>query len=89
MSVTTDQIFGIACTGHLDETSMLSILRGLPPGNNEIHLRPTLPSDPSGVACGNQELAMLISPRIRAALEEARVPRGGFLDPRLARARDQ
>ena len=80
-----DQVFGIARSGALDEASLLEILADLPPGATEIYLHP---ATRSGAAIAPSmrgyrhadELAGLLSPRVRDALAATRARRGGFRD---------
>lgn len=79
-----DQIFGIACSGSVDEGTMLDILRNLPAGATEIYLHPaTREASPVGspVACREAgELAALLSPRVRAAISATDAACGGYTD---------
>ena len=85
-----DSIFGVAASGHMDEAKLLMILARLPPGITEIYLHPAVHS---GAAIAPSmtdyrhadELAALLSPRVREAIASGRFGRGGYLD--LARAR--
>lgn len=76
-----DSIFGIAATGAMDEETLLAILERLPPGITEIYLHPAIRSaapiaeSMSGYRHAD-ELAALLSPRIRAAVTG--IDRGGF-----------
>jgi hopanoid biosynthesis associated protein HpnK len=82
-----DQLFGIACSGAMDESKLLAILARLPTGVTEIYLHPaTL----SGEAVAQSmrgyghaaELAALLSPRVLAAAAGLGVRRGGYQDAR-------
>ncbi len=85
-----DRIFGIACSGCMDESTLLEILARLPPGATEIYLHP---ATQSGLAIDSSmaryrhadELAALLSTRVRAAVAAAGVSQGGYGD--LLRAR--
>lgn len=80
-----DYVLGIANSGGMDEAALLAALAQLPAGVGEIYLHP-------GVVSGAEvapsmrgyrhadELAALLSPRVREALERAGVRRGGFTD---------
>jgi hopanoid biosynthesis associated protein HpnK len=79
-----DHLFGIAGSGAMNEARLLGILKRLPPGVSEIYLHPaTVPG--GGIAESmsqyrhSEELAALLSPRVRAALQEVGV-RGGYQD---------
>ncbi|WP_268237276.1 hopanoid biosynthesis-associated protein HpnK [Undibacterium terreum] len=83
--VHNDYVVGIAGSGKMDEAALLAALHGLPRGIIEIYLHP-------GVASGAQvapsmsgyrhadELAALLSPRVRSALDTLAPRRGGFAD---------
>lgn len=80
-----DHLFGIACSGSMDEATLLEILGRLPAGATEIYLHP---ATESGLAVAASmpayrhadELAALLSPRVRAAVAAAAAPRGGYRD---------
>ncbi|MGH8149847.1 MAG: hopanoid biosynthesis-associated protein HpnK [Steroidobacteraceae bacterium] len=86
-----DQVFGIATSGAMDEPRLLEILAQLPPGATEIYLHP---ATRSGAAISPSmrgyrhadELAALVSVRVREAIEATRARRGGFRDLAAARA---
>lgn len=80
-----DQVAGLAHSGGMDETQMLAAIDALAPGVTEFYLHPaTL----SGTAIAQSmasyrhadELAALLSPRVRAALDCCGIRRGGFRD---------
>jgi chitin disaccharide deacetylase len=84
-----DQVFGIACSGGLDEATLLAILARLPQGTTEIYLHPAVAASGGQPACaaplpsgyrGTEELRALTSPRVRAALAATSAVRGGFAD---------
>jgi predicted glycoside hydrolase/deacetylase ChbG (UPF0249 family) len=80
-----DRIFGVAASGAMDENTMLEILRRLPPGVTEIYLHPATQSGsvvaPSMPAYRHaDELAALLSPRVRAAIAAAHAGLGGYAD---------
>jgi hypothetical protein len=85
-----DRIFGIAASGAMDEAKMLAVLARLPPGITEIYLHPAVQSG-SAVAPSMSryrhadELAALLSPRVRAAIALGGFGHGGYAD--LERAR--
>ena len=75
---TADRVYGMHQTGHVDEGYLLSLLPTLPAGVSEIYCHPAerrpealAPHQP-GYDHGG-ELAALVSPRVRAALESAAV----------------
>jgi hopanoid biosynthesis associated protein HpnK len=78
-----DHAFGVAATGAMDESKMLEIIARLPPGITEVYLHP---ATESGHAIAESmrhyrhadELAALLSPRVRAAVASIAV--GGFAD---------
>jgi hopanoid biosynthesis associated protein HpnK len=80
-----DHVFGLAASGAMDEATMLEILARLPPGVTEIYLHPAAVS---GAAIASsmseyrhgEELAALLSPRVRAAIAATRIGTGGFSD---------
>ncbi len=79
-----DQVFGIACSGAMTEARLLEILARLPDGVTEIYLHPATESGSAIAASMDgyrhaEELAALLSPRVRSALAAA-APRGGFSD---------
>jgi hopanoid biosynthesis associated protein HpnK len=86
-----DRIFGIACSGRMDESTLLEILARLPPGTTEIYLHP---ATKSGLAIDSSmgryrhadELSALLSARVRAAIAAAGVSHGGYGDLLRARA---
>ncbi len=88
-----DQVFGIACSGALNEATLLAILAQLPPGATEIYLHPQLETRGAGAAdppdgCrGAEELQALTSPRVRAALAASPALCGGYADLIAARSR--
>jgi chitin disaccharide deacetylase len=85
-----DRLFGIAASGAMNETKLLAILARLPPGVTEIYLHPAVQS---GAVIAESmtryrhadELAALLSPRVRAAIAACGVGHGGYTD--LARLR--
>ena len=80
-----DQVFGIAASGAMDETTLLSILERLPQGATEIYLHPATRSgeavSPSMPGYRHtDELAALLSPRVAAAVASCGAARGGYRD---------
>jgi chitin disaccharide deacetylase len=85
-----DRLFGVAASGAMDETKLLAILSRLPPGVTEIYLHPAVESGPAIAASmrkyrHSDELAALLSPRVRAAIAAGGFGHGGYAD--LVRAR--
>jgi hopanoid biosynthesis associated protein HpnK len=85
-----DGIFGVAASGHMDEAKLLMILARLPPGVTEVYLHPAVQSGPAIALSMTEyrhadELAALLSPRVRAAVAIAGCGHGGYAD--LVRAR--
>jgi hopanoid biosynthesis associated protein HpnK len=79
-----DHLFGIAGSGDMNEARLLDVLRRLPPGVSEIYLHPA--TRPGGVIAESMsryrhadELAALMSPRVRDAIDAVAV-RGGYQD---------
>jgi len=85
-----DSVFGIAASGAMDEKTLLAILARLPPGITEIYLHPATVSG-SAIAASMSgyrhadELAALLSPRVRAAAAAAGISHGGYVDALPAR----
>lgn len=80
-----DYVVGIAASGAMDEAALLAALPRLSPGVTEIYFHPALAGDAPLTASmpdyrHADELAALLSPRVRAALDALAVPRGGFTD---------
>jgi hopanoid biosynthesis associated protein HpnK len=85
-----DSLFGVAASGAMDEKTLLAVLARLPPGITEIYLHPATASG-SAIAASMSgyrhadELAALLSPRVRAAAAAAGIGHGGYVDALLAR----
>jgi hopanoid biosynthesis associated protein HpnK len=82
-----DHVFGIACSGRLDEQVMLAILDRLPGGATEIYLHPAASADqpitPSMASYRHvDELAALMSPRVAEAVAATCASVGGYSDLR-------
>lgn len=80
-----DWVFGIANSGSMDEAQLLAILARLPRGVTEIYLHPATTSGtaiapPMRAYRHADELAALMSPRVREALAALNVQRGGYGD---------
>jgi hopanoid biosynthesis associated protein HpnK len=87
-----DRVFGIATSGAMDEARLLEILERLPPGSTEIYLHPATRSGESIAPSMRgyrhaDELAGLLSGRVRDALAASGARRGGFRDLAAARNR--
>jgi hopanoid biosynthesis associated protein HpnK len=85
-----DQLFGVAATGAMNEVRLLEILARLPTGVTEIYLHPATDSGAAvnasqGDYRHSDELAALLSPRVRAAIQETGIPCGGFAGIAAAR----
>jgi hopanoid biosynthesis associated protein HpnK len=85
-----DRIFGVAASGAMDEAKLLAILARLPPGVTEIYLHPATESGSVIAASMSQyrhadELAALLSPRVRAAIAAGDIGHGGYGDVMRAR----
>jgi hopanoid biosynthesis associated protein HpnK len=80
-----DCVFGIARSGAMDEAMFLSVLSGLPSGVTEIYLHPASHAK-GGIASSMagyrhaDELAALLSVRVRSAMVALNVTRGGYGD---------
>lgn len=83
-----DHVAGIAASGAMDEAALLSALGALTDGVTEIYLHPGVESGAAIAASMDgyrhaDELAALLSPRVRAALDQLGqrgLRRGGFAD---------
>ena len=78
-------MFGLANSGAMDEGRLLAILARLPPGVTEIYLHPATVSGTAVAASMGayrhaDELAGLLSPRVREAITALNVRRGGYGD---------
>ena len=80
-----DHIFGVTASGAMDEGKLLQILARLPLGVTEIYLHPASVAGEAIAASMSQyrhadELAALLSPRVRAAMAAADIDQGGYGD---------
>jgi len=82
-----DYVMGIKHTGGMDEAVFLEALAHLPAGVGEIYCHPATANHDDGPITPAMrsyrhadELAALLSPRVRAAMDAAGVIRGGFAD---------
>jgi len=85
-----DYVFGLSDSGSMEEARLLEILARLPEGVTEIYLHPALESGAAIAASmagyrHADELAALVSPRVRTAVADCGAATGGFR--RLAAAR--
>nr|WP_315591521.1 hopanoid biosynthesis-associated protein HpnK [uncultured Cupriavidus sp.] len=84
-----DFVLGLSASGAMDEAALLAALDHLPNGAVELYLHPAVTS---GARIGASmpdyrhadELAALLSPRVRAAAERAAPRRGSFIDLQAA-----
>ncbi len=82
-----DAMHGLAATGAMDEGALLRAIAALKPGLNEIYLHPATRRDLTPTMSAyrhDEELAALLSPRVRAAMAERGIVTGrwaDFLDP--------
>lgn len=79
-----DHVFGIASSGAMNEDVLLQIIARLPAGVTEIYLHPAATHQAIASSMADyrhgDELAALLSPRVRAAIAAAGVECGGFRD---------
>lgn len=80
-----DQVFGISHSGRMTEERLLAVLTALPAGVTEIYLHPGTRSGEAITASmtgyrHEDELAGLLSPRVRHAVAHCGAPLGGFSD---------
>ena len=80
-----DVLFGLRCSGRLNEAALCDALARLGPGVVEVYLHPATRSGPREQSAGvgahaTEELEALISPRARQRLQALRASVGGFLD---------
>lgn len=80
---TPDAVFGLAWSGAMTEPRLLGLLRGLPDGLSEIYAHPATAGGFAGAAPGYryaEELAALLAPGCRAAVQDAGIVLGGYSD---------
>jgi chitin disaccharide deacetylase len=78
-----DHVFGITHSGGIDEATLIAILQRLPEGTTEIYLHPAVScgeATPAPHARSADELAALLSPRVRAAVDATGAACGGYSD---------
>jgi hopanoid biosynthesis associated protein HpnK len=79
-----DHVFGLRHSGGMDETVMLGILKQLPDGLSEVYLHPASHgrlTDSMADYRHTDELAALLSPRVRQVIADRYRLCEGFLDP--------
>ena len=86
-----DYVFGMSGSGAMDEAWLLEILARLPDGVTEIYLHPAVESGAAIAASmsgyrHSDELAALLSPRVRAAVAASRAVTGSFKQLATAQA---
>ncbi|HTJ94169.1 MAG TPA: hopanoid biosynthesis-associated protein HpnK [Pararobbsia sp.] len=78
-------VVGVRHSGAMDEQALLDALDALPDGLNEIYLHPAIKGDEPITPTMREyrhvdELMALLSPRVKTALDELALRRGGFTD---------
>jgi chitin disaccharide deacetylase len=84
-----DTVFGVAASGSMNEARLLQVIARLPAGVTEIYLHPATWQPQALTASMSHyrhadELAALLSPRVRVAIRVAGIGQGGFSDARNA-----
>ena len=79
----SDQVFGLAWSGHVTADRVRKLVAHLPPGLSELYLHPAARPDPALRALmpgyePEAELAALLDPAVRAALRDAGVQLTGY-----------
>ena len=80
-----DRVFGVTCSGSMDEGTLLAILARLPPGVSEIYLHPAMRTQTAITSSTVKyrhadELDGLLSARVRNAVAATGAERGGYRD---------
>ena len=78
-----DRVFGVTWSGAMTEQRIAGILRHLPDGITEIYSHPATVGSFAGAANGyryRDELAALMSPRVKELLQASGAQVGGYLD---------
>ena len=80
---TNDALFGLYDTGTMTEAAWLRIIPRIGPGLTEVYCHPArsvpgTPGEPSATSRSASELAALMSPRVRTALDRAGIRRTAF-----------
>src|SRR5216110_2675979 len=78
-----NHVFGIAWSGAMTEDRIVALLPHLPEGVSEIYFHPAAETTPA--LRGAEELAALVSPRVRHRIEELGIRCIGFADLAVAR----
>jgi chitin disaccharide deacetylase len=73
----TPQVHGFYRTDRMDERAVLGLLKRLPPGDHELYSHPD--AGGRGIA-GERELGALVSPAVRAMMEERGIQRITYAD---------
>jgi hypothetical protein len=86
-----DRVFGVACSGGLDRTTLLSILKRLPTGVTEIYLHPAVAtasplSESMSTYRHSDELAALLDPEVLQARTASKALYGGYTDLKVTMA---
>jgi chitin disaccharide deacetylase len=82
-----DHVFGLRHSGGMDETVMLDLLQQLPDGLSEVYLHPASHGHLTESMADYRhadELAALLSPRVRDAISQRYLLCNGFSDPAAA-----
>lgn len=82
-----DHVFGIRHSGGMDEQALLDVVQRLPDGLSELYLHPATHGELTPTMAEYRhadELAALLSPRVRQAIEESCQLCHGFSDPAAA-----
>lgn len=82
-----DHVFGIQHSGHMDEQVLLDVVQRLPDGLSELYLHPATHGELTPAMADYRhadELAALLSPRVRQAIAEHCQLCSGFSDPAAA-----
>ncbi|WP_019467245.1 hopanoid biosynthesis-associated protein HpnK [Dyella japonica] len=85
--LSNDHVFGIHQTGGMDEQALLDVVQRLPDGLSEVYLHPATHGELTPAMADYRhadELAALLSPRVRQAVEERCQLCHGFSDPAAA-----
>lgn len=78
-----DALYGLAATGAMDEAALLAAIDRLQPGLNEIYLHPATRCELTPMMAAyrhDEELAALLSPRVRAAILSRGIVSGRWAD---------
>lgn len=91
---TNDTLFGLYETGAMTEAAWLAVIARVPPGLTEVYCHPaTAPRRVPGVTMDGEgrveELAALVSPAVRVAIERAGIRRVAFGDDDRGTGRDR